>query len=179
MDNSYVVGADLYDFVVEYQTRPDVSFFVDLARQARGPVLELGCGTGRVLIPAARAGVEITGVDLSPQMLAVCDRKLQDESQPVRSRVRLVESDMQRFELSQKFALVTIPFRPFQHLIEVDDQLACLVHAFSMRYFFRYELEHLLARAGFAVETLYGDYDCKPYGEKYLGELIFVARKRV
>jgi hypothetical protein len=46
-----------------------------------------------------------------------------------------------------------------------------------MRYLFRFEVEHLLARCGFAVEALYGDYDKCPYGSKYPGELIFVATK--
>ncbi|HEY2250133.1 MAG TPA: hypothetical protein VGH74_03690, partial [Planctomycetaceae bacterium] len=51
------------------------------------------------------------------------------------------------------------------------------VHAFSMRYYFRYEMEHLLVRAGFNVDQVYGDYEKNPYGTKYPGELIFVARK--
>ncbi len=54
-----------------------------------------------------------------------------------------------------------------------------LVQAFPMRYFFRFEAEHLLARAGFEVEQVYSDYDKSPYGAKYPGELIFVARKRI
>lgn len=49
--------------------------------------------------------------------------------------------------------------------------------AFQMRYLFKFEVEHLLARAGFAVEALYADYEKKPYGSKYPGELIFVAKK--
>jgi len=52
-----------------------------------------------------------------------------------------------------------------------------LVMAFPMRYLFRFEAEHLLVRAGFAVEQLYADYDKSPYGSKVPGELIFVARK--
>ncbi len=59
-----------------------------------------------------------------------------------------------------------------------DGRAERLVHAFPMRYFFRYEVEHLLARCGFEVETLYADYDKSPYGSKYPGELIFVAKKR-
>ena len=51
------------------------------------------------------------------------------------------------------------------------------VHSFPMRYLFRYEAEHLLARAGFEVESLYADYEKNPYGTKDPGELIFVARK--
>ncbi len=51
------------------------------------------------------------------------------------------------------------------------------VHAFPMRYLFRFEAEHLLARAGFEVEHLYADYDRSEYGSKYPGELIFVAKR--
>ena len=173
--------------------------------------------------------------------------------------MQLVQADMRRFELSQSFRLVTAPFRPFQHLETVADQLACLecvrrhlapggklildlfnpslpfltrdnlgqefgdepeflmpdgrrvtrfqkivdrdyfnqvnqveliyyvthpdgrqerlVDAFPMRYLFRYEAEHLLVRAGFALEQVYGDYDKSPFGLKYPGELLLVARK--
>jgi SAM-dependent methyltransferase len=259
MPDDYIVGADFYDYVEAYRTRPDVGFFVEFASETGGPVLELGCGTGRVLIPTARAGIEIVGLDRSPQMLAVCRRKLQEEPAELRSHVHLLQGDMRQFDLSRQFRLVTIPFRPFQHLIEVDDQLACLdcirrhlddngilvldvfnpsltaltrdnvgveeesgeeftlpdgrrvirrekiagrdlirqvisveliyyvttadarcerlVHAFSMRYYFRYELEHLLARAGFVVDAVYGDYQRNAYDTSYPGELIFVASK--
>ena len=51
------------------------------------------------------------------------------------------------------------------------------VHAFWMRHLFRFEAEHLLARCGFEVEQLYAGYDREPYGSKYPGELIFVARR--
>lgn len=255
----YAFIADLYDYVVPYQTRPDVDFFVDAAVGAGSPVLEVGCGTGRILIPTARAGVDIVGLDLSPHMLQVCRQRLRDEPEAVRSRTRLVQADMRNFDLGQAFQLVTLPFRPFQHLTTVADQLSCLqtihrhlaadgrlildlfnpslealtrdnvgeefgdepeftapdgrrvvrrhkivsrdyfnqinqteliydvthpdgqeerlVHAFPMRYLYRFEAEHLLVRCGFAVEAVYADYDKSPYGSKYPGELIFVARK--
>ncbi len=257
--DEYLSIAELYDYVVPYRNRPDVAFFVEAAKESGGPVLEVGCGTGRVLIPIAQAGVEIVGLDLSPHMLEVCRGRLKAESEEVRSRVQLVQGDMRQFELSRTFRLVTLPFRPFQHLTTVEDQLACLgcicrhlaeagrlildifnpsleslarqnfgeeiseepefsmpdgrrvirrhkivsrdaanqinyveliyyvthpngrqerlVQAFPMRYLFRFEAEHLLARAGFEVEQLYADYDKSPYGSKYPGELIFVARK--
>lgn len=255
----YPFVAEFYDYVVPYRDRQDVAFFVEMARRSEGPVLELGCGTGRVLIPTARAGVEIVGLDLSPSMLSVCREKLSREPQAVQSRVQLVQGDMQQFDLGREFGLVTIPFRPFQHLITVEDQLSCLdsihrhladggrlildlfnpslprlveerylaesgeepeftmpdgrkvvrrhrtvsrdlfnqiidseliyyvthpdgreerlVHRFQMRYLFRFEAEHLLARSGFQVENVYSDYDRSPYGSKYPGELIIVARK--
>ncbi|MCH8090346.1 MAG: hypothetical protein IH955_10070 [Chloroflexi bacterium] len=46
-----------------------------------------------------------------------------------------------------------------------------------MWYLFRYEMEHLLARSGFEVEALNSDFDRKPYGAIYPGELIFIARR--
>ena len=257
MSDGYRDIADLYDHVTLYRDRPDVRFFVEAARAAGSPVLELGSGTGRVLIPTARAGIAITGLDASPSMLAICRRELEAEPAEVRERVRLVEGDMRDFDLGARFHLVTLPFRPFQHLVTVEDQLACLasvrrhlapngrmildlfnpslealtqpvgvesppeaefttpdgrkvvrrfrlrsrdraaqvqdveliydvahpggrterlLHAFPMRYFFRFEAEHLLYRAGFVVEEVFSDYDRAPFGANYPGELIFVAR---
>jgi SAM-dependent methyltransferase len=124
--DEYASVADLYDSVTLYRDRLDVTFFVDEARAARGPVLEVGCGTGRVLIPTARAGVEIVGLDLSPHMLQVCRDRVAREPEEVRSRIRLVQADMRSFGLARTFALVTMPFRPFQHLTTVEDQLSCL-----------------------------------------------------
>lgn len=257
--DQYATIADLYDDVGEYRDRPDVDFYVAEALGARGPVLELGCGTGRVLIPTARAGVEVTGLDASPSMLAECRNRLAQEAEAVRAQVHLVPGDMRRFDLGRKYALVTLPFRPFQHLLTVEDQLACLatirrhllpggrvildlfnpslealtdpnlgqemgdepeftcrdgrrvirkyrivsrdrarqvnstelvyyithpdgrqeraVHAFEFRYLFRFEAEHLLARAGYEVQAVFSDYNRSPFGSSYPGELILVARK--
>jgi len=256
--DEYAFIADLYDSVVPYRDRTDVPFFVDAAMAAGSPVLEIGCGTGRVLIPTARAGVDIVGLDSSTHMLALCRRRLQEESAAVQSHVELVQADMRGFDLGRTYNLITVPFRPFQHLITVADQMSCLdsirrhlapnarlildlfnpsldalvaqqegqafgeeppftmsdgrrvvrrhknvghdrfaqvihvellydvthadgreerlVHAFPMRYLFRYEVEHLLARCGLEVEQIYAGYDKRPYGSTYPGELIVVAR---
>jgi hypothetical protein len=192
-------------------------------------------------------------------MLEVCRESLRQEPEDVQSRVQLVQADMRDFALGRQYSLVTTPFRPFQHLITVEEQMACLdairshltpkgrlildifnpslealtrevgqvyggepvftmpdgrriqrrhkvadrdranqinyaeliylvkhpdgrqerlVHAFPMRYLFRFEAEHLLARCGFEVEELYADFDKSPYGTNYPGELIFVATNR-
>ena len=60
-------------------------------------VIELGCGTGRVLIPTARAGFEITGLDLSPFMLNECRKKLEKQPENVKARVKLVQGNMTAF----------------------------------------------------------------------------------
>jgi SAM-dependent methyltransferase len=124
--DEYGLIAELYDHVGLYRDRPDLEFYLDAARESGSPVLEIGCGTGRVLIPTAREGIDITGLDLSPSMLSVCRQRLLAEPDQVRARVELVEGDMRRFDLGRTFQLVTIPFRPFQHLVSVEDQLACL-----------------------------------------------------
>ena len=64
------------------------------------------------------------------------------------------------------------------HVRHRDGREERLVHSFSMRYLFRFEAEHLLARAGFEVEHVYAGYDKSPYGSTYPGELIFVARRK-
>jgi SAM-dependent methyltransferase len=124
--DEYASIAQLYDHVAAYRDRPDVDFFVAAAREAGSPVLEIGCGTGRVLIPIARAGVDILGLDASSSMLEVCRERLLKEPEAVQRRVELVEGDMRGFDLGRSFTLVSIPFRPFQHLVTVADQLACL-----------------------------------------------------
>jgi len=259
--DTYESVADLYDFVVPYRQRPDVPFFVGAAAEQGGPVLEIGCGTGRVLIPIARAGIEIVGLDASARMLDLCRQHLAAEPDDIRARVRLVEGDMRAFDLARTFPLITLPFRPFQHLVTVEEQLACLdgirrhlapggrvvldlfnpflemlvntrigeeighelaftmpdgrrvvrchrftahdrfnqvndveliydvthpdgrqerlVHGFRMRYLFRFEVEHLLARCGLAVERIFAGYDKAPYGSTYPGELIVIARHAI
>jgi SAM-dependent methyltransferase len=117
---------ELYDSVTVYQSRRDVAFYVEEARSVNGDVLEIGCGTGRVLIPAARAGVTMTGLDSSPRMLARCRECVEAEPADVRSRVSLHCGDMRSFDLGRTFALAIIPFRPFQHLLTIDDQAAAL-----------------------------------------------------
>lgn len=116
----------LYDSVPIYAQRQDLAFYVEEAAAARGPVLELGCGTGRILIPTARAGNTITGLDGSAHMLERCRTKIAQEPQEVRNRIRLTRGDIRGFELAERFALITAPFRVVQHLTSIDDQLRFL-----------------------------------------------------
>jgi SAM-dependent methyltransferase len=251
---------EFYDYVVPYAARPDIGFYVEAARQHGGPVLELGCGTGRILIPTARAGIDINGLDASEGMLRVCRARLDSEPAKVRRRTDLHHGDIRDFNLGRRFQLITLPFRPFQYLLTVEEQLACLsaiwrhlepdgqlvfdlfnpsvhhlakpvdptetddeppfthpdgrtvtrrsrilerdlanqtftgelvydvthpggrterlVHHYRFRYLFRFEAEHLLARAGFSVDQVYSGFDRAPYGSQYPGELIFVAQRR-
>lgn len=120
---------ELYDHVKIYVSREDVPFYVDVARESGGPVLEVGCGTGRVLLPVARAGVSIVGLDRSRAMLDRCIGKIAQEPAEVRERITVEAADMRSFELHREFPLVTAPFRGVQHLVQAEDQMAFLACA--------------------------------------------------
>jgi len=126
MHDEYADLATTYDLTPPYVDRTDLQFYLDYARQSRGPVLELGCGTGRVCIPIAAEGIDVVGLDLSPAMLAICRQKLAAQPDSTRRRVRLLRADMADFSLRRRFGLIIVPFRAFQHLLETDQQLACL-----------------------------------------------------
>jgi SAM-dependent methyltransferase len=206
----------------------------------------------------AEAGKRITGLELSERMLERAVRKRAALRVEARERVHLVQGDMAKFDLGEKFRLVIIPFRAFHHLLEVQQQMDCLecarkhltqsgrlildvfqtdaermhdpvhhretlvaeyktqdgrevriservkafhraeqqndvemifsiVHpggrkerllfAWTLRYFFRYEVEHLLVRCGFRVTALYGNFDRTPIRDES-PEMVFVAESR-
>lgn len=214
---------------------PDLAFYRELALETGGPALELGCGTGRALLPIAAEGIPCTGLDASPAMLAALRAKAGDRD------IELFRAPMQDFDLGgARFSLVFAAFRGFQHLYTVDDQLRCLAcvrrhlapggtfafdvfnprldriwgveepeeedlrfelagdevvrtvrqrrdHAlqlvhlvmryerrsggrivgeesveFRMRWFHRFELEHLMRRAGFERVEIFGDFEGGP-----------------
>ena len=116
----------LYDAVPAYGTRGDVAFYAEEARQAGGRVLELGCGTGRVLLAMARAGARVTGIDASDAMLRRCRTTIAREDAALQARTEVHRGDARDFSLTHRFRLVVAPFRIFQHLTEIDDQLRCL-----------------------------------------------------
>jgi SAM-dependent methyltransferase len=240
--------AAIYDAI--YGDRDDAGIWRSMAAEAGGgPILELGCGTGRVLLPLVRAGYEVTGLDLSAPMLDRCRARVDAEPSEVRERARLVAADMTSFALGRRFSTILCPFAGFQQLRTVEQQLACLgrcrahllphgqlvldlpnpdpappshardepadgeetaqtvdwtdgrrirwwmtvldydrllqvsecevtyeiigrdgamrriTETIFLRYTFRYELEHLLVRAGFRIDALLGDYDGSPFAD--------------
>jgi SAM-dependent methyltransferase len=253
-EDSYgAVTARLYDAAYATLARlgPDVDFYRALAREGGGPVLELGCGTGRALLAIAGDGLSCTGLDASSEMLAALRAK------PGGAGLRLVEARMQDFDLAgERFATIFSAFRAFQHLYTVEDQLACLarvrahlapggrfafdvfnprldrlwqeeapeeedlrfefegeeitryvaqtrqratqllflkmryerrrggrvvgneIATFRMRWFTRYELEHLMARAGFADVVIHGDFDRSPVGPDSPSLVVVAAQPR-
>ena len=96
----------------------DLPFLQQQAQQTSGPILELGCGTGRILLPLARAGHTLTGLDNSAEMLAIAQQQIDEEEDHTASHISLHEGDMSHFHLSEKFALCLIPYNTIMHLDE-------------------------------------------------------------
>ena len=124
MATSHDAWADVYDSVYSY-VRDDIPFYVEEALESGGPVLELGCGTGRVTIQISRAGIDVTGLDLSEEMLDVARRKSRRQS-PTDGALSLVHGDMRSFSTDGAFELVIIPFRGLLSLLTVEDQTKTL-----------------------------------------------------
>lgn len=104
----------------------DIAFFRSLAEQAGGPVLELGCGTGRVAIPLVDAGYEVVGIDRSTAMLARARAKAEAAGPEVAGRLRLVEGDMSETRAWDGFGLAFAAGRAFMSILEPDAQLRTL-----------------------------------------------------
>jgi SAM-dependent methyltransferase len=106
-----------YDHAYRAHTR-DIAFYVAQAQRSRGPVLELGAGTGRITLPLLRAGVQVTAVDQSEPMLARARERMARLRAADRARVHLVRADLRQLKLNERFALVIAPFNLFMHLYE-------------------------------------------------------------
>jgi SAM-dependent methyltransferase len=248
--NAYDVLARYYDADLR-DHHEDLPFLREMARRADGSLLELMCGTGRLLLPLAEAGFTITGVDNSPAMLAVARAHMEETG--LGDRITLVQGDVRDVNLpAGAFSLAFVAVNSFMHLETVRDQLACLTNVrgalqrqgllildlfnpnpaeilrednrlvlereyqlngrhvqkfvaidsdaaaqisrvtflydetdaegcvtrrttrFVLRWFYRFEIEHLLARAGFMTRAVYGSYDLAEY-ESTSPRMIVVA----
>jgi SAM-dependent methyltransferase len=132
--------ADFYDFLHAGQT-VDVGVFVTMAEERGGPALEIGCGTGRVLVPLATAGVAVTGIDASPDMLAICQRKLR--GLPEGGRAHLVRADMRRFALRSRYRLALMVCNTLWHCLTPEEAIDA----------FRCARAHLDAEGRFVVDV--------------------------
>ena len=115
----------VYDHLAGDNQR-DVPLWLDLAARNGGPVLELACGALRALLPIARAGYQVVGLDLSLHMLQRAREKVAEESAEVQARVRLIEGSMAGFDIGEQFGVIYITARSFQALLTRAEQRDCL-----------------------------------------------------
>jgi SAM-dependent methyltransferase len=243
--------AAYYDLFTEW--RQDAGFFITVAKEHGGPVLEVGCGTGRVTKEIAAAGVDIDGLEISPERLGIARQAM-----PAGYTGRLFCADMRGFKLPGSYRLVMLPYRVLQELATAEEKIQCLscVHdhldegglvlvdnynpsismlardpgtstrvmektgpdgesvrrtdrvvardclnqtqqleviydirhpdgqtehfviPYETSYLFRFELEHLLARCGFAVRYIWGGFGFEAFGQCASDELIILAERR-
>ncbi len=112
---------ELYDLLFD-SLDFDVPYWVEVGRGAGGPVLELACGSGRLLLPIRRAGVDIDGLDASPAMIARLKERARAEGLEVRAEV----ADMRDFAMGRRYARIFCGFNGFAHCETIEDQLAVL-----------------------------------------------------
>ena len=140
LDPAQYIDPRIYDVAYAWNT-VDLPFWVGRAKQARGPVLEAGCGTGRVLIPTLQAGVDAEGLDLHPGMLEV----LKEKATALGLSPHAHLADMRDFTMARRYALITVPFRAFMHLLTTEDQLRAI----------RCMREHLEAGGALVIDLFY------------------------
>jgi len=117
--------AALYDW--EYRRRrADVAFYRMLADEQGGPILDLGCGSGRLAIPFLEDGHRVVGVDLSSHMLARAQMRRQRLPAPQRRRGLFVRGDFRRLPVRGAFPFIVMAFHGIQHLIDDGELLAML-----------------------------------------------------
>ena len=132
-DSVEEIVARYYDLEHDALTA-DVALYCELARAVGGgPVLELGCGTGRVLAGLVRSGHTAIGVDCSPPMLARADERLR-RLDPDGARWRLVAADVADLALPERFRLVLAPLDLLGYFLTADDQLEALAAAHGQLY---------------------------------------------
>jgi SAM-dependent methyltransferase len=118
--------ADVYDLYVTSDL--DIGFYVEEATKARGKVLELMCGTGRISVPLLQAGVDLTCVDASAGML----RRLEERLHARNLDARVVRADVRHLDLGEEeFELALIPFHSFSELVSPRDQELALGAVFD------------------------------------------------
>ncbi|MCB8967327.1 MAG: class I SAM-dependent methyltransferase [Ardenticatenaceae bacterium] len=116
--------ADIYDKIAHYYDlthaalTEDIPYILQVARQSAGPVLELGCGSGRLLLPLAEAGHTVFGVDNSPVMLARAQARVQQLPPAQAARAQVLLADMTQLTLTpaQPFGLALLPYNTAMHL---------------------------------------------------------------
>ena len=242
--------ARFYDTVYkQIRSHVDETYFLDQIAKARGKVLEIGVGTGRLFSQALKLGADIYGLDVNGNMIEKAKEKI-----PSEQHYRLLVQNVVTMQIPHKFALILAPFRVFAHLIDVEDQIDCLsriyehlepggrfifdmyvpdlnvltkgrpeqvdfegeyekgkkliritsanydlphqvanvqmrfkwdedglehqaVWEFPMRFYFRYELEHLVRLSNLELEAIYGDYQENPINKKSQ-DFVLVCRRR-
>ncbi len=123
---------DTYDLIAPFYDAEHAHFSEDLdmyqnfAESSGGSILELACGSGRVLLPLAEAGYDVVGVDTSEPMLAIARQRIQETEHAV--RCELIQQDMVTMQLGRKFRMAFIALGSFAHIVTRKTQQQALAN---------------------------------------------------
>jgi SAM-dependent methyltransferase len=116
------IFAKFYDVIYsKLRSSVDYNYYLKKILESKGPVLEVGVGTGRIFVDALTNGADIYGIDVSKTMIDILRSKISEENHN-----RVFIKDAREFNLGVKFDLIVLPFRTFSHFIDTDDQLKVL-----------------------------------------------------
>lgn len=116
----------------------DIPFYLRQIENYGEPVLELGCGTGRITIPIAEKGIDITGLDISELMLVYAKKKAEEK----KVNVKWMEADCRKFKIDLKFSLIIFPFSTIAHLHDTESIETCFLRV----------KEHLTDKGRFIID---------------------------
>ncbi len=123
--NDYDVIAPFYD-IEHAHFSEDLDMYQNFAEASGGSILELACGSGRVLLPLAQAGYETVGVDTSTSMLALAQQRIQAAT--LSGCCELIQQDMSQMQLGRKFRMAFIALGSFAHIITRKEQQQTLTN---------------------------------------------------
>lgn len=130
----------LYDLVHEKSADSEqIAFYQRQIEKFGQPVLELACGTGNFLVTLSEKNLEVSGLDNSDQMLHAAEKRAKKQQ----TESNMINADMRKFDLGQKFKLIFIAGNSLQHLSTIEDIESCFA---SVK-------EHLLPNAKFIAEV--------------------------
>ena len=157
-DDIRAAAARYYDLTPQFPN--DVPYYRALIPAPEASVLELGCGTGRVLMQLAPRCAFIHGIDRSESMLAICRQKLHD-ARLLPSKVTISAGDICDVQLGRTFDLIIAPWRAFQNL-ELVGEVALQI---PMRCYYPDEFAALVASRDFRIVERWGGYAGERYGD--------------
>lgn len=117
-----IYGIDAYKEITG-----EIDFYLKEARKAKGPVLEVGCGTGRILLPLMSAGIPISGIDISSEMLQI----LKIKSKFFKGKLKIRKMDMTLLKDKEKYNLIIIPLNSIHHLTDKKKQLKTFTNFYT------------------------------------------------
>jgi len=153
VNNTFDSWAEWYDYMFKGREE-DVKFYVKEAKKAKGKVLEIACGTGRVYLELLRNGIDAYGIDISDALLNVLRNKAKKEG----LEAKVYNQDMRYFKFDEKFDRILLPFSSFLHNTTYKDQITTLKNIYK----------HLNEGGKLIIDFFLPDYEymCKSFNKK-------------